>query len=282
MTPVVARTAAEVRTALSARRTQRDRVALVPTLGALHAGHAALIDAARQAAPVTAVSIFVNPLQFGPSEDFERYPRTFDADLEMCAEHVVDVVFAPGRDEMYPGGTPQVTIDPGPLGAELEGSVRPGHFEGVLTVVSKLFHQVAPDVAVFGEKDYQQLLLIRQMVRDLAFPVDIAPVATVREADGLALSSRNRYLSPDDRRTAAAIPRAITAGAAAASYGVDAALGAARDVLTREPSIVLDYLAARGTDLGPAPRTGDARLLVAARVGGTRLIDNVPMTVGEA
>ncbi len=175
-------------------------VGFVPTMGALHAGHASLMERARKEvgseAPVV-VSIFVNPMQFGAGEDLDRYPRTFDADLALCAELGVDVVFAPSVDEVYPGGDPQVTVDPGPLATVLEGATRPTHFHGVLTVVAKLFGLVRPDVAVFGEKDYQQLVLIRRMVSDLCMGVDVVGADIVREDDGLALSSRNRYLDVD-------------------------------------------------------------------------------------
>ncbi len=189
---------------------------LVPTMGALHAGHAALLRAAREhAGPgVVVASIFVNPLQFAPGEDLDRYPRTMDADLELCAAAGVDVVFAPAVDEMYPGGEPLVTVEPGPLGGILEGASRPGHFRGVLTVVAKLFGLVRPTVAVFGQKDYQQLILVRRMSRDLCLGVDVVGAETVREADGLALSSRNRYL--DSRATS---PRRHALACAAGGAG---------------------------------------------------------------
>src|SRR6185369_3443659 len=185
-----------------------------PTMGALHAGHAALVDEARSRVDpddAVVVSIFVNPLQFGPGEDLDRYPRTFDADLEVCREHGADVVFAPSVDEVYPGGDPQVTVDPGPLGSVLEGATRPGHYRGVLTVVAKLFGLVRPDLAVFGEKDYQQLVLVRRMSQDLCLGVEIVGAETVREPDGLALSSRNRFLGQEDRHRAAALSRALRA-----------------------------------------------------------------------
>ncbi len=256
-------------------------VALVPTMGALHAGHAALLRTARTHvggdAPVVA-SIFVNPLQFAPGEDLERYPRTLDEDLAICAAGGVDVVFAPSVDEVYPGGEPQVVVDPGPLGALLEGASRPTHFRGVLTVVAKLFGLVRPDVAVFGEKDYQQLTLIRRMAGDLCLGVEVLGAPTVREPDGLALSSRNRFLDPDQRRAATALPLALSAAQASGS-GAEPALSAARAVLEGERGVELDYLALTAPDLGPAPAYGEARLLVAARVGATRLIDNVPLTL---
>ncbi len=251
-------------------------------MGALHAGHASLMERARKEvgseAPVVA-SIFVNPMQFGPGEDLDRYPRTFEADLEVCAEQGVDVVFAPSVDEVYPGGDPQVTVDPGPLATVLEGVSRPTHFHGVLTVVAKLFGLVRPDVAVFGEKDYQQLVLIRRMVADLCMGVDVVGADIVREDDGLALSSRNRYLDEDHRWRAAALSRTLFAARDAAKYGADAALDAARHQLRHARGVDLEYLELTDPDLGPAPETGAARLLIAARVGSTRLIDNVALTL---
>ena len=249
-------------------------------MGALHGGHAALLDEARGRAELLVTSVFVNPLQFGPGEDLDRYPRTFDADLALCGQHGVDVVFAPSVDEVYPGGEPQVTVEPGPLGSVLEGASRPGHFRGVLTVVAKLFGLVGPDVAVFGQKDYQQLVLIRRMVRDLCMPVDVIGTETVREQDGLALSSRNRYLSEPERRTALALSRALYAGRDAGPDGAEVVLKAAGTVLDTEPGLDLDYLALTDPDLGPAPERGAARLLVAARVGTTRLIDNLRVELG--
>lgn len=278
---IVAESAADVRAAVAASETSRDPagsppvVALVPTMGALHRGHAALIDEARGRADRVVASVFVNPLQFGPGEDLDRYPRTFEADLALCEEHDVDVVFAPTVDEVYPGGTPEVTVDPGPRGDILEGASRPGHFRGVLTVCAKLFGLVRPDVALFGEKDYQQLALLRAMVRDLCLPVEILGVTTVRDPDGLALSSRNRYLDADERVAAVALGRALRRGRDVAGEGADAVLDAAYRVLDAEPAVVVDYLELRHVDLGPAPETGAARLLVAATVGTTRLIDNV-------
>jgi pantoate--beta-alanine ligase len=263
--PVVARTRDELASALASTRSSGGRVALVPTMGALHAGHAALIGTARQsvtAADAVVVSVFVNPLQFAPGEDLERYPRTFDADLLVCAEQGTDVVFAPSVDEVYPGGDPQVTVEPGPLGSVLEGATRPGHYRGVLTVVAKLFGLVRPDLAVFGQKDYQQLVLVRRMAEDLCMGVQVVGAETVRESGGLALSSRNAYLDPSQRRAAAALSRALRAGADASGSG-----GAATLALTSPV-------------LGEAPAAGEARLLVAARVGSTRLIDNVAVHLG--
>jgi pantoate--beta-alanine ligase len=252
------------------------RVALVPTMGALHAGHRELMRHARRmpGSTVTVVSIFVNPLQFGPNEDLARYPRPLEADLAACREEGVELVFTPGVADMYPAGADTV-VTPGVLGTELEGVVRPGHFPGVLTVVSKLFHIVAPDAAFFGEKDYQQLVLVQKMVRDLDFFLSIVGVPIVREADGLALSSRNVYLSPEERARALVLSRAVRAGADVAARGAEAVLATARAVLAEEPEVAVDYLDLRAPDLGPAPVRGPARLLVAARVGATRLIDNV-------
>jgi pantoate--beta-alanine ligase len=256
-------------------------VALVPTMGALHEGHRTLVRAARDRAATVVVSVFVNPTQFGPGEDYDRYPRTWDADLAALAEEGADVVFHPGVDEVYPSGAAGVTVDPGPLGSVLEGAVRPGHFAGVLTVVAKLFGLVRPDLALFGEKDYQQLTLIRAMARELALRVDVVGVPTVREDDGLALSSRNRYLGPDQRATAAAISAALRAGAEAGPRGAAAVLAAAREVLAAQPELLQDYLELTDTDLGPAPVSGPARLLVAARAGATRLLDNIAVDLGE-
>jgi pantoate--beta-alanine ligase len=274
--PVVARTRAELVAARGA-----SSVSFVPTMGALHDGHVQLLKHARPLGDTLVASIFVNPTQFAPGEDFDDYPRTFDADLERCAEAGVDVVFAPTVPVMYPSGlVDTVTVDPGPLGAVLEGASRPTHFRGVLTVVAKLFGLVRPDVAVFGEKDFQQLTLIRQMARELALGVDVVGCPTVREADGLAMSSRNRYLSHDERATAAAISAALRAGVAAAAGGPDAVLAAAHAVL--DPADVdLDYLVVTDAELGPTPPEGDARLLVAARVGRPRLLDNIAVTLGS-
>ena len=281
-------TRAELPGVLSAM-SRAGELALVPTMGALHEGHATLIRAARAATtgPVV-VSVFVNPLQFAPGEDLDRYPRTLDADLEVCAEAGADVVFAPSVDEVYPDGIStgsingMVTVEPGPLGSVLEGASRPTHFRGVLTVVAKLFGLVRPDRAFFGEKDYQQLVLIRQMARDLCMGVDVVGVPTVREADGLALSSRNRYLSDEERTVALALSRALEAALARSSYGVPAARWAAMSVLQSQPGLELDYFALRDTALGELPDYPDAaleaRALVAARVGRTRLIDNMPIT----
>jgi pantoate--beta-alanine ligase len=267
---------AEVTRAL--RHTGR-RVMLVPTMGALHVGHLALVRAAKRVpGSVVVVSIFVNPLQFGAGEDLERYPRTLDDDLEMLRREGVEVVFAPTGEAMYPDG-PRTSVNPGSLGAELEGASRPTHFAGVLTVVLKLLTIVGPDRAFFGEKDYQQLVLIRQMVDDLNLDVRVVGVPIVREADGLALSSRNRYLTASDREQAGALSASLLAGMYAASAGVDAALDAARAVLDEVPAIDVDYLEVRGPALEPAPASGPGRMLVAARLGATRLIDNIAIDI---
>jgi pantoate--beta-alanine ligase len=255
-----------------ARRTLPGPVAVVMTMGALHEGHAALIRTAKQHAESVVVTVFVNPLQFGPNEDLDRYPRTFDADLAMCAREGADLVFAPTVDVMYPYGDPAVRVCAGRLGERLEGAHRPGHFDGVLTVVAKLLHLTRPDVAVFGEKDAQQLALIKAMVRDLDLGTEIVGVPTVREADGLALSSRNAYLSADDRRAAAALHRALSTGD----------LQEARAVLDTEPAVTVDYLELVDDETWTEISDGTkiARLLVAARVGTTRLIDNVSAHLG--
>ncbi|MFJ8645684.1 pantoate--beta-alanine ligase [Streptomyces sp. NPDC093546] len=313
----------------------RGRTAVVMTMGALHEGHATLVRTARERVGkegYVLVTVFVNPLQFGAGEDLDRYPRTLDADLKTAERAGANAVFAPSVEEMYPDGRPEVRITAGAMGERLEGASRPGHFDGMLTVVAKLLHLTRPDVAFFGQKDAQQLALIRRMVRDLNFPVEIVGVETVREPDGLALSSRNRYLSPPERRTALALSAALFAArdrlaaqtalraraatlpasesraealsklgesraaadahavaalAAAGPGGADAVRAAARAVLDeaakRTPPLVLDYLAlvdpADFTDV-PDDHTGEAILAVAAEVGTTRLIDNLPLTFG--
>jgi pantoate--beta-alanine ligase len=276
--PAVAESVAELR---RLRDALPGPVALVPTMGALHEGHRALVRAARERAGSVVVSVFVNPTQFGPGEDFDRYPRTWEADLAALAEEGADLVFHPEVEDVYPPGSLGVTVDPGPLGSVLEGAVRPGHFAGVLTVVAKLFGLVRPDLAVFGEKDYQQLTLIRALARELALGVEVVGVPTVREDDGMALSSRNRYLDPAQRAAAAAISAALRAGAAAGPDGADAVLAAARSVLAARPTLTADYLALTDPDLGPTPTSGPARLLVAVRAGTTRLLDNVPVSLGD-
>ena len=258
------------------------RIVLVPTMGALHDGHLTLIRAARRVpGAVVVVSIFVNPLQFGAGEDLDAYPRTLDDDLDALRAEGVEIAFTPTADDMYPHGT-RTTVVPGQLGAELEGASRPTHFAGVLTVVLKLFNTVRPDRAYFGEKDYQQLTLIRQMVADLDLGVEVQGVPIVREADGLAMSSRNRYLDPVQREQAGALSAALLAGMYSAAQGASAALDAARAVLDEVPALEVDYLELRDPGLGPAPAEGPARLLVAARLGNTRLIDNIAVDVGAS
>ncbi|GIH92993.1 pantoate--beta-alanine ligase [Planobispora siamensis] len=255
-------------------------LALVPTMGALHEGHRSLMRQARELAEHVAVSIFVNPLQFGPGEDYSRYPRTFEADLEICAAEGVGVVFAPSAEDLYLPDR-QVSVSAGAMGTIAEGAFRPGHFDGVLTVVLKLFNLVRPDVAVFGRKDAQQLALIRRMVADLDVPVSVVGAPTVREPDGLALSSRNRYLSPQDRTAALALSRALFAGERESKPAE--IVRAARAVLDAEPAADVDYLIlvdpATFAEVGD-DHTGEAVLAVAARVGTTRLIDNVVLTLG--
>jgi pantoate--beta-alanine ligase len=278
--PVLLRTKADL---AAARGGLPGPVVLVPTMGALHAGHRALLRTARAlAGPAGSVivSIFVNPLQFRPGEDLDRYPRTLDEDLAMCAAEGVCAVFAPSAAEMYPGGKPGVTVDPGPVGQLFEGEFRPGFFGGVLTVVLKLFHLIRPDLAVFGGKDAQQLALVRRMVADVDLEITIESVPTVRDADGLATSSRNRYLSATDRALALTLPRALDAGQARAAEGATAALAAVREVLRGEPALAVDYAAVVDPRTFAAVQPGHAgpALIVAAvTAGGTRLIDNVPV-----
>jgi pantoate--beta-alanine ligase len=261
----------------AARAALPGRVAVVMTMGALHEGHAQLIRTARALADSVVVTIFLNPLQFAAGEDLDRYPKTLGDDLVICDREGVDLVFAPTPDVVYPDGEPDVLVSAGRLGDRLEGEHRPGHFDGVLTVVAKLLHLTRPDVALFGEKDAQQLELIRRMVRDLDFPVDVVPVPTVREDGGLALSSRNTYLTSSDRSAALSLNQALTAGARAAGSGPAGVLGAAMAVLEQRPELGVDYLSLVDDDTWEDANdtTARARLLVAARVGTTRLIDNV-------
>lgn len=278
--PLIARSREELR---RARADMSGDVAVVMTMGALHEGHARLIMTAGAGARHVIVTIFLNPLQFAPTDDLSRYPRTFEADVEVCAAGGVDVVFAPTPDVVYPDGKPDVTVAAGPLGAVLEGQSRPGHFDGVLTVVGKLLHLTRADRAYYGQKDAQQLLLIRQMARDLDFPVEVIAVETVREADGLAMSSRNSYLTAGDRETARCLSAALRAGVEAAGEGPSAVRRAARAVLTREPLALVDYLVLVDPDTledVPEWHRGEALLAVAARVGTTRLIDNLPLRIG--
>ncbi|MEU0869412.1 pantoate--beta-alanine ligase [Nocardia brasiliensis] len=261
-------------------RAQGREVTFVPTMGALHDGHLALVEAARKNEAECIVSIFVNPLQFGASEDLDRYPRTLAADLDRLRAAGVRLVFTPTLAGMYPTG-PRTTVTPGPLGAELCGATRPVLFGGMLTVVAKLLQITRPHTAYFGEKDYQQLILIQQMVHDLNFDIRIVGVATVREPDGLALSSRNRYLDATERISATAIPTALQAGAGVRNRGPAAVLDAARAVLDAATGVEVEYLELRDPDLGPTPSSGPARLLVAAHVGKTRLIDNISLTLTD-
>ncbi|WP_407649052.1 pantoate--beta-alanine ligase [Glycomyces albidus] len=275
-----------------ARAALPGRVAVVPTMGALHDGHRALIKRAKEIADSVIVTVFVNPLQFRPGEDLDQYPRTLDADVAMCEAEGVDLVFAPSEREIYPDGREDVTkVHPREHGEVLEGASRPGFFTGVLTVVAKLFNLTRPDVACFGAKDFQQQAMVRRMVGDLDFPVAIETVPTVREPDGLALSSRNAYLSAAERRTALAVPRAIRAAQAAAvalaeegvSEHVDRAervRGAALAVLEAEPGVEVDYVDVRSDLLSiPFAEADAARILIAVKVGNTRLIDNAPVVI---
>ena len=276
--PLVVTTIDELRSRLEGRH-----VALVPTMGALHDGHLALVRRAAELADTVVVSVFVNPLQFGVGEDLDRYPRDLTADLAALADQDVAFVFAPTVAEMYPHGDPRITLHGGGVAELFEGASRPGHFDGMLTVVAKLLGIVRPEVAVFGQKDAQQLWLVQRMVADLDIATRIEPVPTVREADGLALSSRNRYLSPAERAAAPALHRALEAAASAALNGADAARTAAREVLAREPLVTVDYLDVvdprtyRPVDEG---YHGAARAIIAARLGATRLIDNDALTLG--
>jgi len=283
--PVVVDSIAGVRAAVAEARTAGRGIALVPTMGALHPGHLSHVERLRELDPTAfvVVSIFVNPLQFGVGEDFERYPRTLDDDVARLAEVGADAVFAPSVAEMYPDGGALVTISAGPVGAAFEGAARPGHFDGALTVVAKLLQIVAPDVASFGQKDAQQLWLIGRMVRDLDMPVRVLDVPTVREADGLAMSSRNRYLSAAERHAALALSRALAASESAADAGVAAALAAGDAILADTAGVEVDYLAiVDAMTFSPVPDgfRGPVIAIVAARVGTTRLIDNVRFRLG--
>lgn len=251
----------------------------VPTMGALHAGHRSLVQAARQRCAVVVASIFVNPTQFGPNEDFSRYPRTLEQDGQMLEDERVDVVFTPTADAMYPLGA-STFVDVEGVSERLDGASRPGHFRGVATVVAKLFHIVQPDFAFFGQKDAAQVAVLRKMVRDLDFPVEMVICPTVREPDGLAMSSRNRYLSAAERRQALSLSRALQAAQAQADHGehrASALLQTMRATLQEEPAVRMDYLAAVDPDtLLPVENVAAGALLaVAAYVGSTRLIDNV-------
>lgn len=258
--------------------------AVVMTMGALHRGHMALAEAARERAEQVVATIFVNPLQFDDPADLERYPRTLEADCAALEAAGVDIVYAPAVEDVYPGGRPMVTVNAGPLGTVFEGAYRPGHFDGVLTVVLKLLHLTRPDLAFFGQKDAQQVIAIRAMCRDLNVPVDINVVPTVRDADGLALSSRNVFLSPEERADALVLSRALAEGAAVLAEGarVPLAVAVARAAIAQVPTVALDYVGAldpASAQAVPDDHHGEVVLAVAARVGKTRLIDNVVASV---
>lgn len=279
--PVIATTRAEL---AAARSAMPGRIAVVMTMGALHEGHIRLMQVARERADGVLVTIFVNPLQFAPGEDLQRYPRNLDADLAICARAGADVIFAPGVDEMYPEGEPGARLDAGELGSRLEGATRPTHFNGVLAAVARLLELTRPDIAAFGEKDAQQLELIRRMVAAQGYPVEIVGVDVVRDLDGLALSSRNAYLTPADRENALVLSRALRAAADVAGQGGAAAVAKARSVLANVTAVDVDYLEVvdDATWLPADETTRDARILVAGRVGSTRLIDNVRVVLGTS
>lgn len=261
----IVRTVSEVRAELEEARRSGGRIGLVPTMGAFHGGHLALMRAARESCDVVLVSLFVNPAQFGTGEDLARYPRDESGDAKVAKGAGVDLLFAPSEAELYPPGF-STWVDPGQLGEILEGAARPHHFRGVATVCTKLFDIAAPAVAFFGRKDAQQVAVIRQVVRDLNLPVEIASLATVRDADGLALSSRNAFLSPAERAVAVALPQALEAGAAAPRSGEDA-IAATRATLAGSPELAIEYVEIADFD-GPT-------LVAAVRIGSVRLIDNV-------
>jgi len=256
------------------------------TMGALHEGHASLVRRARELVGPNGhvvVTIFVNPTQFDAGEDLDRYPRSFDSDADVCRENGADLIFAPTPEVVYPDGDPVITIDPGPLATQYEGAARPTHFRGVLTVVAKLLALTNPRFAIFGEKDYQQLTLIRAMVRDLDIDVEVVGSPTTRDESGLALSSRNKYLSESARALALSIPAAIAAGQKAAVHGSTAAVTAARAVLAAAGAMVdidVEYVAVTDPDMGQAPDRGEGRLIVTAIVDGTRLLDNAAIEIG--
>lgn len=263
-----------------------DKRAVVMTMGALHAGHISLIETARKLvgdAGEVMVTIFVNPLQFAANEDLDKYPRTFEDDVALCEAAGVDVIFAPTPELMYPGGDFGITIEPGPLGARYEGAARPTHFAGVLTVVAKLINLTEPDFAVFGEKDYQQLTLISRMARALNLPVEIVGSQTIREPDGLALSSRNRYLDAAGRQAASEISTAIelAQGVARAGGSATEIAAAATEKLAAVNGLAIDYVAVTSADMDDPPAAGAARILIAANVGTTRLLDNAEVVIAN-
>ncbi len=274
----------DLRSWTRAQRAAGRRIGLVPTMGYLHEGHLALVDEARRRTDSVALSIFVNPLQFGPTEDLARYPRDLPRDRALASGRGVDLIFVPSAAAMYPPGS-EIRVIPGSIAERWEGAARPGHFTGVLTVVAKLFHLVEPDVACFGQKDVQQLTLVRRMVRDLDWPVEIATVATVREPDGLALSSRNAYLAPGERQRAVSLSRALRAAQEAWQGGETRASALAaqiRERLDRESGVSVEYIAVVEPEALAPVETADASTIVAiaARVGGTRLIDNIILGKG--
>ena len=272
--------------ACESARVEGSAVGFVPTMGALHDGHLSLVRRARDECDVVVVSIFVNPLQFGESEDLAAYPRDLDRDLELVEGAGADLVFAPEAEEMYPAGRPEVTVDPGPLAERLEGEARPGHFTGVCTVLAKLFSLVGPARAFFGEKDAQQLAVIRRMVRDLDQPIDVVGCPTVREPDGLAMSSRNARLSAEERAAATCLYEGLTRGASLVERGERDANVVRAEVAKRvgaEPLARIEYAAVvdEETFEEVSELVRPARALVAARVGSTRLIDNVALPIGD-
>jgi pantoate--beta-alanine ligase len=272
-------TVAEVRSTIG----PLDRVAFVPTMGALHPGHLALVERAAELGDTVIVSIFVNPLQFGAGEDLDRYPRSLDADLEKLGAAGVQFVFAPSAEELYPAGSIATRVTSGSVGSLYEGRSRPGHFDGVLTVVAKMLNIVQPQVVLFGEKDAQQVFLVKRMVRDLDLPVRVETVETVRDSTGLALSSRNAFLDDREKRAARALSIALEAAESSADRGIDQVLAASQSVLMGESQVTLDYLAVvNPKSFLPVDDDyrGVATVLVAARVGETRLIDNVTILLG--
>lgn len=276
---VIVRDVAGLREALKAARKAGKSIGFVPTMGALHAAHLSLVKIAHERSDYTAVSIFVNPTQFGPTEDFERYPRTPEQDCEMLKAEGANLVFMPSRAEMYAEGE-TVTVDPGVKATIFEGKSRPTHFRGVLTVVAKLFNQVQPDLAVFGEKDAQQLYLVTHMVRTLQMPIEIVAGTTLREADGLAMSSRNRYLKQAERAQATVLYQALTAGVTAFRSGarsLEAVRDAMRDVLQKVPEFAADYFTVVDAETFEEtdPVSENVRLIIAGKLGSVRLIDNL-------
>ncbi len=276
----VVRTEGALRDALTPHRRADHSIGFVPTMGALHEGHLSLLRAARLECDVVVVSIFVNPLQFGPREDLAAYPRSEERDLHLAEGAGTDIVFAPTTEEMYPAGT-STMVTAADVALPLEGEARPGHFDGVATVVAKLFNQVQPHKAYFGQKDAQQVAVIQAMVRDLSIPVEVVVCPTVREPDGLAMSSRNAYLSSEERERATVLWRALEAGHAALSEGAaqEVAEKVMEDVVESETGVVLGYArAVDPTTFGPSDGTSPILLVIAARVGSTRLIDNLPVS----